>query len=246
MIRGLVFTLVLFVWNNSHSQYSEKLFQESVKEFEKGDYKKADSLITASINYERYLKRDYLKYYNRGIFRKSVDSIVLATKDFDTAILLNPNFYPAYENKSICQYLWGDKLSADKTIDSGLKVSPNELEGYILSAIINISIKNYQKSISSCSKALTIKKDPRIFAYRALANIYLKDFDLALKDIESGEQIFGSGSKNILESRIFYFYSVKSMSLCQTVKDHNAIYSSVGSIYLMDLEFMKKYSECIK
>lgn len=241
---GFIILIMMMLNLYSYSQYSEKKFQESVEEFEKGNFPKADSLITIAINYERSTHKDYLKYYNRGIYRMSVDSITLAIMDFDTSIFLKSDFYPAYENKAICHYIWGDKNFANKSIDLGLKTSPNELEGYVLSCIINIGLGNYQKSITACSKALTIKKDPRLYAYRAISNIYLKKFEVALEDIVNGESIFGSGNQYLLEARIFYLYKKSNKEFCELMKVHYKLYEQIGSIDFNDPEFTKKYNDC--
>jgi tetratricopeptide (TPR) repeat protein len=235
--------LFLFSFSIANSQYSEMVFEEGVSEFNKGNYTKADSLFTASINYDGS-EKDYLKYYNRGVTRRMMDSISLAIKDLDTALFLNPKFYPAYENKAICQYLWGDHEVADNTIDKGLLYDKHQFEGYILSAIINIRLKNYKKIIDQCNKARGIKEDPRVFMYKSMGYTYLKKNDLALSNIMKGKEFFGEDNDAILEGELFYLFSVGSTRFCTSLLKYQNLGYSLTADFTSDEEFKKKCSEC--
>ncbi len=238
----LIFSFLIFNLY-SYSQYSEELFEKSITEFEKGNVLLADSLITISINYERNnFRRGYLKYYNRGIFRFDMDSITKAISDFDTTLILKDDFYPALENRAICYYLRNDLEKANLDIDKVIRINSSYIEAYVLSSIISMNMKNFEKSISVCTQGLIVEKDSRLYLYRAISYFKNNKNDLAIKDIHAGELLFGYNNEDLMLAKLYYYFINENPLLCDLKKKfmkHNYSMNFFGNI-----EFEKKYNEC--
>jgi tetratricopeptide (TPR) repeat protein len=243
-MKNLLTLFVILNYISCYSQYSEKLFEQSILEYENGRLAKADSLISQSIDLERNNRKvDYLKYYNRGIFRQQMDSINKAIQDFDTVIYLKKDFYPALENRAVCYYFKGELMKSDVDIDQLIKVKGDYLEAFVLSAIVNIELKNYKKSILACSKGLALKKDPRFYLYRSICNIKLDKYQFSLKDIEMGEKYFGTSNTNILEARLYYYFVTKSPIFCSVV-DKLKAKENYTLDFLNEKDLQKKFESC--
>lgn len=212
-----VFFLIYFCIDGI-SQQAETVFNQGVNELNEGNYFLADSLITRAIFYDKgHGKKDYLKFYNRGLAREYMDSVHIAIRDFDTSISLNPNFYLSYQERSVCYYTYSEDSLALRDINSALKLNPNDLESYIVKVLVELNLRNYNSIIVTCNKALTLKNDPRFYCYRSISNSFLEKFSLAKKDIDIGFELFPSNI-DISEAEVFYLYKTKNSLFCEKHK----------------------------
>jgi tetratricopeptide (TPR) repeat protein len=225
------------------SQQSEEMFVKGVEALNKGDYQLADSLLTKSISYDMaYGKKDFLKFYNRGLALKYMDSIPQAIKNYDTSIMLRPNYSLSYQERAICRFLYDEDTLALADINRSLSIDNQNIESYVVKILINFDLKNYKSIILDCSKALSIEKDSRFYGFRAISNLYLGKTEMAKKDIDVGKKLYNADI-HIVEAEVFLLFKTGQpicTKHCELMKiDPNFFYSVLDKELLVAIEKCK-------
>jgi tetratricopeptide (TPR) repeat protein len=204
----------------------------------------ADSLISLAISYDQKNNvQDYLKFYNRGVIRKDMDSVNSAISDFTSSLKLYPNFYEALENRAVCYYTYKNLDFALEDIIKALVIRPADTEGTLLKCLINFDLKEYEDIILDCSKALQKKKDPRIYGMRSIASCMLKKYDNAKKDLAMGFYYFNKDHPQLLEAEIFYTYAI-GKDVCALSPKINLLLNLDWHYIIRDDVFIEKVKSC--
>jgi|GEM_PF-4771350 len=236
----------ILIWFNlivafSYAQQSEEVFLKGVKQLDLGNYKVADSLITKAIIYDKaYNKLDYLKFYNRGLARRYMDSIPGAIDDFGISITINNTFFLSFYQRSVCHFMYDHDSLSLLDINKAIALMPADLDAYIVRIIVNMDLKNYKAMVSDCSKALMLEKDPRFYGLRSIANTFLNNLEYAKKDIDTGNRYFPTHTY-ILESEIFFLFKTKK-NICAKFKELQQLDADFALI--PDVDFLSAIEKC--
>jgi tetratricopeptide (TPR) repeat protein len=242
-MKNILTFLLVTISFFSVSQPVESEFEKGVKALNEGEYLLADSLLSVAIIQDKSInKHDYLKFFNRGLARQLMDSIPKAILDYDTSIIYNANFPIAFRHRATCHYMYDNDSLAIKDIRRAIELNKNDYSNYLVSVLIYYELKNYHAMIIDCSRGILLKKVPDFFAFRALANINLGDFEKAKKDIDYGKKYFPN-TPVILQSDMFYMFKHKKSSPC---KLHQEIMTINPNFYYLirDVDFQLELSKC--
>lgn len=243
-ILVIIFFILLGV--DVYSQQTEEMYKRGLEAFDNNELVLADSLISLSIFYDQKNQvKDYLKFYNRGVVRKEMDSIIGAIDDFSISLKLYPNFYEALENRAVCYYTYKNLDFALDDINKALTIRPADVEGTVLKCLINFDFKEYEEIILDCSKALQKKKDPRIYGMRSIANCMVKKYDNAKKDLDMGIYYFAKKHPQLIEAEIFYFYSI-GKNICQLNPEISLLDDMDWHYIIRDDVFLQEVQSCLK
>lgn len=206
--RGFVL-IVLVVISNCYAQQAEEVFNLGLKAYKNGDFKLADSMFISSIQYGKRINAvTYENYYNCGIVKRQLNQMNLAIAYFDTAIFLNPKYFPSYYERSICYY-WNEEYKACiKSVDEGLTVNGKNLDILVLGAMACLADSSYLKGGIYCSKGKLVQKDSRFYGIQILLFLQFNELEKAKKEIQLGESYF-KDNKDILEAKLFYSFLMK-------------------------------------
>lgn len=229
---------MLCVWcNHGYTQQSEEMFKLGIEAFQRSDFKHADSLFTLSI---RYAKSNgtltFENYYNRGVTRRELSLIDLAIKDLDSSIQMNPKYFQAYHDISVCYYYSEQYDKCIEFVDKGLKLKTDNLDVYVLGAMACLGMQDIKKGSIYCSRGKMIKKDSRFYGIQALLFLQNSDIVKAKKEIDLGERYF-TQSDDIIEAKVYYWY------LLGNFDEMTKNYSQLGSNYpflIKDVEFISR------
>lgn len=197
--------IILFIPFLSISQNQEKLFEQSIDKFNEGMLSEADSLISLAIKLDSLdRKEDYLKYYNRGIFRLNMDSINIAIIDFKKCTTLVKQYVPAIENLALCQYLSGNYIECVETTMKLVELAPISSDGYAIQALAYIELENWKELIRTSQKALTYGTSSQFIAFRIIGYSKIGQFDLANNEIEQSMKKIDQNDIDFLEARLVF------------------------------------------
>lgn len=207
-MKDYIFVIIIIIISSyiGYAQSAESLFKSAVIEFENGNSIKANELITKAINLDfKNSKKDFLKYYNRGIILLEIDSLDKAIIDFKEVLNLKKDFAPAHEYLSICFYYQSNLLDALSYIENAINLSPQNIEYNAFYCVINFELKNYDLIIDKCKKFVVIIEDSRFDSYLAMALLEKEDLLGAINVLEKGEEKYGNNT-HISEAKAFLLF----------------------------------------
>lgn len=215
----LILTLTFQFFSISFSQQSDEMYKRAIENYKLGNVNQADSLITLSILYDGVVK-DYLKYYNRGVFRQDLNLIDSSILDFKRALSINDKFYPAWENLAFSYYLNDSLLNAFEAIEIGLLKQPNQTEGYLFAANYLFKLHEMSLCIKFCDEGLKYKNDIRLFSYKSLAYTSLGQYKSSESMIKEMSNLSNSKNQYYYDALIFLKNAKKSTDFCNLTKEY--------------------------
>jgi tetratricopeptide (TPR) repeat protein len=245
-MKYIFLTLILTLTLPSFGQQSKEMFERGIVEYQKGNLLTADSLLSKAIEYDQNIgEKDPYKFYNRGVIRRDLDSIIPAIHDFDIALMLKPDFFEALDNRATCHYLWDQDSLALIDATRALTINPKSMEIYVLRIVIYIGQNELRLASVDCSKALTVKKDPRFYAFRSMIAAKSNNFKNAEKDIKLGEYYFGTNNIHLIEARVFDSYMKKNYKeMCHHYQMLSMIDNDWSFLFRKDIDFIKALDGC--
>ena len=166
-----------------------------------------DFISSAKVGHKkppRILKAEY--YYNRGVAHLRKGQNDQAISDFSMAILLNPKFVMAYNNRGLA---YGrDKGRYDKAIsdfNKAIELNPRNVEAYNYRAVAYYFKDQYDKAISDFNKAIELYPSYALaYANRGETCFSKKEYNKAWNDINKaqalGEQVNPKFLKELREA----------------------------------------------
>lgn len=208
-MKNLIIVIALFNSVLVFSQQSKEVFNLGLAAANRGDNLLADSLFLKSIQYGRGTDAiTFENYYNCGIIKRELNQQDLAIAYFDTAIVMNPRYFPSYHDRGIACYYNGNYDKCRKSVDEGLKIKSNDLDILVLGAMACLADSSYQKGGTYCSKGKLVRKDSRFFGMQALLFLQKGELEKAKKEIQLGETYF-KDNNDILEAKLYYSFLKK-------------------------------------
>lgn len=190
-----------------NSQVSDSLLDKGIDAIESWDFRLADSLIYESIKIDiSENKRDPLKYYNLGVVKRELENYDLAVALFDSVILISPNFYEAYLNRGVCNFLNNKLELAIIDANKAIFINSNEVEGYLWRAYFYEHKKEWAKANLDYTSALMIHKDVRLLTYRAINNARMGKKNESWADLNTAETDFGSNNYYLNKAKIYFTF----------------------------------------
>jgi tetratricopeptide (TPR) repeat protein len=208
-MKKIIIVIVLLSSCLVYSQQSVEVFKLGVEASRRGDNELADSLFCKSIEYGRGTTTiTFENYYNCGIVKRELNQQDLAIAYFDTAIYMNPRYFPSYHNRGIACYYNSDYENCLKSVDEGLKLKSDDLDILVLGAMASLADSSYEKGKVYCSKGKLVRKDSRFYGIQALLFLQNGELEKAKKEIQLGETYF-KDNNDILEAKLYYCFLKK-------------------------------------
>lgn len=239
----LICTMIIVSFSSVLAQDSYNLFKKGVEQFDSGQFNAAlYSFTKAIIIDEKNKKRDYLKYYYRGLTYINIDSLNLGMDDLNISIEINSEFYHSYQARSECFYYIAEHEKAENDINKAINLNNFDLDLYSVKSLILFSLNKYDDVIKTCGIAHKIKNDSRFYGYEIIAYCYLQKYETALKLINSSKKIFGN-DENILEAELFFLFLKGDIMFCDAVYTFEKKYPN-NLIFITDHDFVEAIKKC--
>ncbi len=150
-------------------------------------------------------KSNYLAYYGKGMALKDQGANRAALKSFEQATIANPNFAPAFSDKSAVLSNLNQLESALDAINRAIAIQENNANLYDQKASILSSLKRYQEAEAAYNLAIT--KSPRANFYQNRGFVYFnqEQWDLALDDYNKAIALNPEDTKAYIDRGFVYF-----------------------------------------
>ncbi len=210
-------TIITLITFSCYSQQSDEVFKLGLKACKSGNFKLADSLFIKSIEYGKRINAvSYENYYNCGIVKRELSQLNLAIAYFDTAIYMNPKYFPSYYDRSICYY-WNEEYNdCIKSVDEGIKVNGKNLDILVLGAMACLADNSFVKGGLYCSKGKLVQKDSRFYGLQILLFLQNSELQRAKNEIQLGETYF-KDNNDILEAKLYYYFIMKDYEVMKSI-----------------------------
>lgn len=232
---GIAFVIILLL---SISAFLFYLYSPLVTDwyFEKGKEIYNNKNYKASIPYfNTAIERDnsnYIYFKYRAVSKSNLKDNRGAIKDFNRAILLNPNIDTLYAYRARTKVIIGDKTASDD-FEKGIAVSSKSSIVFEIRGIIRKNKYDYENAIDDFTNAIKIKPSTENYYFRGFCkssanrNLYngseegIKDYLIAINsckkpDCRWCEMSYGEcGLENLRSSENFnaIFYLTKAIKL---------------------------------
>ncbi len=135
------------------------------------------------------LKPDADTYFNRGNSRYNLLDFEGAKDDFLNAYKLDPYFIDALYSLAHTQVDLEDYENALKSINTFIKLAPEEAKGYTLRALIFAHTDNYKNAISDYSMAILVAPSAESYLNRGIYYLNINYYKKANSDFKTALQI---------------------------------------------------------
>ena len=148
-------------------------------------------------------------FYNRGWNFHLLGREKEATKNYDEALNINPNYAGVYSVKCLSLDKLGNYAEAIKNCDKALSIDQNDSSAWINKGVVFVDLKNYAEAIKYYNKALDI--DPS-------NDIALGDKKLALDNIKENRTL-NEGTPNSTQTSFQYRATIASINVGDNPQD---------------------------
>lgn len=114
-----------------------------------------------------------------------------AVEDYTQAIERHPNFVEAYLKRGAARYKLGDDRGTLKDCTQALQINSNLTPAYYYQGRARYRLGYTQAAIEAYAQAIRLEPDyAQAYYHRGLANHDLKEFALAIKDVQKATEFF--------------------------------------------------------
>lgn len=134
---------------------ADLIFARATALYMKGDYNQAIKDYTLSLTFND-LKINPQAYHGRALCYIRLNKISDAFHDFDSAILLKPDYAEAWSNRGILKGRQGDTQGALKDLSTAIQLNPLYAKAYLNRGIAYLTINDINKAINDFNKVISI------------------------------------------------------------------------------------------
>lgn len=109
--------------------------------------------------------RDEVIYTNRGTAFKKIEKFDKSLSDYNLALKINPDFYPAYALRGECLLVREDFINAIKDFDSALGINPDDFELVLRKCSAYEKNGDLPKALKTINNFISSRKDNNIPEY---------------------------------------------------------------------------------
>ena len=135
------------------------------------------SILNPNQKFETTTTLNAEESYNRGNTSLELGNNIEALSNFTKAIELNPNFYEAYNDRSVVKFYLKDYEGSINDCNRAIKLNPNFAEAYNNRGNALLEFDKFSEAIHNFNKAIDLNPNlASAYANRGLANFYLKNY----------------------------------------------------------------------
>jgi tetratricopeptide (TPR) repeat protein len=166
-----------------HAQTERDLFRRGLERLEIKDFSGAESDFSMVLQLN---PRSDAAYFNRGYARMQLGDFSGAVQDFNLSLDINPSNAEGYYNRGRARLGLEDYLGALMDFNLSIKGQPRDDRYYQARARAKSGLQDYRGAILDLNEAISLSKSkkPAYIFDRAEAYINLRDFDLAIQDLD--------------------------------------------------------------
>ena len=155
-----------------------------------------------SLNYLAYNNKGSATYNNQNIANASIPDLKLAESDFNTAIVLKPDFQLAFRNRGIVRYFLNDLNNAYKDLLYATQLDKNDDNAHFYLAKVLVKQKNYTVALQFFDNAIRLVNYKfEYFLDRGNCKLEAGNIDDAKKDFSKALQLTNN------KSNIYYQFA---------------------------------------
>lgn len=183
--------------------------------------------------------------YNRGLVYESRRELDKAITDYSKAIMLEPNFYAAYNNRGDVYKRKGEPDKAMDDFNKAIEINPGGYEAYNNRGSAYQYKGDLDRAIADFSQAVEIKPDyDKAYSNRGNAYQSKGEFDRALSDYNKALEI-RPGSYEAYNNRGLVYQSQNALDKAladynkalEIKPDYEKAYANRGNVYQLKGEF---------
>lgn len=195
-----------------------------------------------------------LWYVNRGFYYRQHNQYDKALKDYNDALVINPNYEMAYQNRGTIYFIQNKDSLAYADFSKALELNPKNANAWSNRGAINARKGKLDLAISDLSEALKINpKEKDALTNRSLVYYYKKDYEKALVDLSAYIELFPEDADMINLRGLCYSEMGKFESSLadyntsiQLKGDQAVFYQNRGNLYLKMGDKAKAKTDLLK
>jgi tetratricopeptide (TPR) repeat protein len=135
--------------------------------------------------------KDARKAYEKGLEALKKKKSEDARKDFEKAVEIYPKYSLALCEIGRMESAAGNMVDARKLFDAAVTADPKYVVPYIEIAVLDMRAQSWKELVEVTDKAMKLDPFdyPQVFYYNAVANYYLKNFDVAEQSARQVEKL---------------------------------------------------------
>jgi tetratricopeptide (TPR) repeat protein len=135
---------------------------------------------------EAHLKVSTKKFYTQGLKNLEQQDLHGAIKNFTATININPQFAPAYNDRSVARYKLGYKQQAIEDLTTAIELNPYRANYYTNRGFMLTRLKDYTEAIADYNSALLLNPNlAKAYFNRGAIGLQMENYLAALADFES-------------------------------------------------------------
>lgn len=138
------------------TQTAEELYNQSLTELNKKNYKKGIELMDEFIEKYSDFENIHMIYLNRAGAKSLIKDYDGAIKDYTTAYEKNPKYAEALRQRGYLKKEMGDFKGALEDYDFALKIDPNLANAYVNKAVVLDTLGQSEEACKSYEKAFEL------------------------------------------------------------------------------------------
>lgn len=142
--------------NQETPDEAEALLQQSIQQFQAGDYESAIASISSAT--EIAPSNDRI-WYSRGELMGILGRYEEAIASYDIATQINPNYYEAWYNRGSALRNLQNYEEALASYNRAIEIQPDYYEAWYNRGLVLRDLGRYEEAVASYDKALEIKPD---------------------------------------------------------------------------------------
>lgn len=161
---------IIVAWISIHISFCQNNVTRIMNEDERGHLLITDFEL---LNSEDTLRLKYYELVETGISKSNLGEYEMAILDFDSAILLRPNLYKAYLNRSVAYSKLNDYQNALKDINKAIEIDSSKYEAYFNRGIFNKDLGLFESAVQDFKISIGLNPDFS-YSYSYLGECYLQ------------------------------------------------------------------------
>lgn len=189
IILSIFITVTAFVL--SASAQSLQVFESGMKLAQKGEFQTALPKFEESLELSKSEDTsDSFRakiHFNIGVCFYQMKEQAKSVKEFEQAILFNPNYEKAFYSLGMAQFELKNWQSAEKAFLGAIRLESKNGENWFDLAFVYLAQKNYESAQNAFQKSIKLKSVDASISHNNLGVIYAMngDFDAAVREFES-------------------------------------------------------------
>ena len=132
--------------------------------------------------YHEWTVKDYFQF---GLDNQQKGNYAAAIKDYDQAIILNPQYADAYNNRGNAKNNLGDYNAAVADYNEAIRLNPKYANAYNNRGNAKSNLGDYNAAVADYDEAIKLNpKYANAYYNRGIANFFLGNYDSAITDCD--------------------------------------------------------------